>query len=114
MINSPAKVIALQTLLYEVNLDCLTRFFDCLAACEVPPGYKLLVYVGDCSAQPLPDGAFLDHWDRELSKKDIRLSYSFFKQNLGFARGHNTLYRQAAQPSDLLLVLNPDIVFPFH
>ncbi len=111
--NSPAKVIAIQTLLYEANLDNLNKFFNCMVACQIPHGYKALLYVGDCSKQPLLDDISLKYWNNALSKNNISFIYCFFNENLGFAKGHNTLYRQA-NDSDFLLVLNPDAVFPFH
>jgi GT2 family glycosyltransferase len=59
------------------------------------------------------DEATLTEWSRELTTKEIEFKYQFFNQNLGFAKGHNLLYRETSE-SDLLLILNPDAVFPYH
>ncbi|WP_376907582.1 glycosyltransferase [Agrobacterium fabrum] len=62
---------------------------------------------GDTSAQRCLSEATLERFVAEFSGT-FNLSYSFFNENLGSARGHNRLSEHA--DTDFLLILNPDVV----
>jgi len=114
MTDSTNRVIKIQTILYQTDWSSIDKFFNSMATQEVSPDYEILLHVGDCSPEALLDQKGLKFWQSELAKSNIRLEYTFFDANLGFARGNNTLFRQIPPPGEQLLLINPDAVIPFH
>ena len=112
---SPARVLKIQSVLYENDAAALDRFVAALAVCQVPAGYRLLLHLGDCSQHALVSPKRLAEWQRVFrgEQPDAGLRYSFFGENLGFSRGHNRLWRELSG-ADRLLVLNADAVPAFH
>lgn len=106
--SEPLKI---QSILYENDPDSTVKFLNCLQACTPPPGYWVLLHLGDGSTQRLLDDEAVRFWTTELRKAKIEFKYSWFNANLGVSKGHNTLF--AEQPlAARLLIMNPDAVFP--
>jgi hypothetical protein len=63
------------------------------------------VAIGDCSPEPVLDGAAVERLSGHLAP-DARLHYDYFGENLGSSGGNNRL--AAGAGADVLIVLNPD------
>jgi GT2 family glycosyltransferase len=68
---------------------------------------RLAVVLGDASPSPLFDQVTVDELAASLEHVD-KLTYTFFGENTGTAKGHNRL--AALDDSDFLVTMNPDIV----
>jgi GT2 family glycosyltransferase len=102
-----------QTLLYKTETHYLEKFLDCISASVLPADDHLYLNIGDCSPTRLIDEHATDYWSTELLKFGIEFNYTFFGENLGFAKGHNALFNETPA-GDRLLILNPDAILPFH
>ncbi len=103
---------SIQTILYNHDIESIYRWLDTVCnsidnAIEVHPGLSFSIFLGDCSKSSLLT---------EDKLKDIRLQfpkikkieYLYFNDNLGSAKGHNTL--AALSNSEYLMTVNPDTV----
>ena len=95
--NEPAAI--------ERTLDNLHRAAD--IAIAGGDFTAVQVAYGDCSSLPVFDEAAIARL-RERHAGYLDLSYTFFNENRGSARGHNSLLQ--ALDSDFVLIMNPDIV----
>ena len=109
----------IQAVLYHNNLCALERSLLSLAnAARVAQEKGLLGSVtlcwGDASKEPLYAANTLDRLHNCLQdtfgQAPLTVQYQFFNENTGYGKGHNRMF--AACESDLLLILNPDIVVP--
>jgi GT2 family glycosyltransferase len=103
----------IQTLLYKTEIRRLEKFLDCISVSSLPTGDHLYLHVGDCSPTRLLDDQAVEYWTAQLSQVEIEFNYTFFADNLGFAKGHNALFDDFTV-GDRLLILNPDTIPPFH
>jgi hypothetical protein len=109
-----APVLKIQAVLYENDAAALDRFLSALVACTLPPGYRVLLHLGDCSAEPRLGPEAVAGWRRRFADAAwLDLRSTFFGANLGFGRGHNQLWREAPT-ADRLLIINADAVPAFH
>jgi hypothetical protein len=118
MPTEPNAMTSIQILLYEPDLAAFQRCLGALAATvqaateQAATGQAswgaVAVRLGDCSARPALGPAVLDRWRAALPPAaKVATSYTFFGENLGFARGHNRLWREGPREGRLL-ILNPD------
>lgn len=107
------ELIKVQTILYELEDRAIIKFFNCIQACNAAGAFRIVLHIGDCSKNPLLSSEAITFWSTELGKFGIECKYTFFNENVGVSRGHNTLFREAPVGSKLL-VINPDTVFPPH
>lgn len=114
MTESTTPVIKVQTIFYHTDWSSIDKFFNSMMAQELAGEVEILLHVGDCSEGALLTGQTLAFWEGELAKSNVRFEYTFFGDNLGFARGNNALFRQIPPPGEQLLLVNPDAVIPFH
>ncbi|MES5045776.1 glycosyltransferase family 2 protein [Rhizobium nepotum] len=104
--------IQVQSILYHVDEASIRRALESLTRAielAVRDGHctEVRVSYGDTSAQRCLSEAALERLSAEFSGT-FDLSYRFFDENLGSARGHNRLSEHA--DTDFLLILNPDVV----
>jgi hypothetical protein len=117
---APARTLKIQSVLYENDAAALGRFLTALAACPPPPGYRVWLHLGDCSAQPLlTDNDLAVLRAGRDGEAGLDLQYTYFGANLGFGGGHNRLWQegrlwQEDGRTDRLLILNADALPPFH
>ncbi len=118
MIKTFASV-QIQAVLYNNDLRALERSLLSLAnAARVSQAKELLGNVtlcwGDASPKPLYDKDSIELLHGRLQdtfgQAPLTIQYQFFNENTGYGKGHNRMF--ASCESDLLLVLNPDIVVP--
>lgn len=124
MTTTADAVIKVQTVLYNTSREGIIKFFSSLAACEVPKAHQIFLHIGDCTAKNIQDQEVitfwrdeggLNYWKNELARYNIRFEYTFFDANLGFGKGHNTLWQEyPVEGEGKLLIINPDAVFPYH
>lgn len=107
------ETIKVQTVLYELDSDAITKFFSCIQACNATNAFRIVLHIGDASRKPLLSSEAIKFWFTELAKFGIECKYTFFKANLGPSKGHNTLWKEAPVGTKLLII-NPDTVFPPH
>lgn len=107
------ETIKIQTVLYELDSDAITKFFGCVQACSATQAFRIVLHIGDASRKPLLTPEAIKFWFTELGKFGIECTYTFFKANLGPSKGHNTLWKEAPVGTKLLII-NPDTVFPPH
>jgi len=103
--------IQVQSVLYHIEISSVVRSLESLsraADLSIHKGEckKVSVIYGDASSSPCIDGAELERLRERFPA--LNLSYHFFGENLGSARGHNRLAEGAT--ADYLLILNPDVV----
>ena len=110
--------LKIQVLLYEHTPVVIEKFLTSLLLNRPganPELYDVTLHVGDCSAHPLLEEGAQAHWQAACVQQGWQFQYTFFDRNLGFSKGHNTLYFRSDLPqADRLLILNPDAVVPFH
>ncbi|NSZ02208.1 glycosyltransferase family 2 protein [Agrobacterium tumefaciens] len=104
--------IQVQSIIYHVDEASIRRALQSLARAvelAVRHGHCTKVYLsyGDTSKQRCLSEAAVERLSAEFSGT-FELSYRFFDENLGSARGHNRLSENA--DTDFLLILNPDVV----
>ena len=104
-------ITKVQTLLYHTDPVSIGKFFECMGTIIIAPEDHVYLHIGDCSASRLLDEEAVEYWTATLGTFKIEFHYTFFGDNLGFARGHNSLFREIPT-GDRLLILNPDAVFP--
>lgn len=111
--SAPKKpTIQVQSILFNNEREALLRSLESLEravdlAVGVGAASRIWVVYGDCSPQPcLNDSEIRDIQSR--FSPTFQFAYHFFDQNLGSARGHNTLGLEAE--ADYLLIQNPDVV----
>lgn len=110
---SQGKVsIQVQSIVYHMDEASLHRALESLARAAdlgIGEGHvsRIRVSYGDTSSQRSLSEEAVARLQAEFSWI-FQLSYDFFNQNLGSARGHNALAESA--DTDYLLILNPDVV----
>lgn len=121
MTTDPGKTLRVQSVLYGTDLDSLKLTYLSLAhAAKILKLHKLVdrveIAYGDCSPASILGGAMVAEWQQELAPEDaVPFEIQFFDDNLGSARGHNTLMNHAK--GDLakkgkggyLAIMNPDV-----
>lgn len=104
--------IQVQSILFQMDESSIHRALESLAratdlAISEGPVSRIRVSYGDTSTQPCLSDDALSRLRDEFAWA-FELSYNFFGENLGSARGHNAL--AAFADTDYLLILNPDVV----
>lgn len=107
------EVIKVQTVLYELDSDAITKFFSCIQACNSAGTFHIVLHLGDASREPLLSSEAITFWSDELRRSGIECRYTFFGANLGPSKGHNMLWKESPVGTKLLII-NPDTVFPPH
>lgn len=110
-VAGPASV-QVQSVLYNVDVATVRKVLTSIArATEIAATEgctrAVTVAYGDCSGLPCLEPAHVEALRQEFSHA-ISLSYDFFGENLGSARGHNRL--AANVETDFILVQNPDVI----
>ncbi|MBO3101393.1 glycosyltransferase family 2 protein [Cellulomonas fengjieae] len=113
LLDQEEPVLQVQSVLYNTDPEGVERSLASLErAAELailPDGrrVRVLVRYGDCSPlRVFEDDRVAEIVERHSSALDI--SYTWFGENLGSARGHNTL--AAGSRADFFMTLNPDVV----
>ena len=104
--------VQIQSILYHNELSDLERTLASLArTAELSIAKRLVshfhLYWGDCSPGPCLSPKQVACL-REKYASVFSFEYTFFGENLGSARGHNTLAKAAS--TDFLFICNPDVV----
>lgn len=121
MTSRVETALRVQTILYNTELSSLRMAYFALAnaaknaekRCSIE---SVQIVYGDCSPAPILSDAILEEWRHELGEENaVSCEYHYFGQNLGSARGHNSLMNRAegvfAQDGagGLLVIMNPDV-----
>ncbi len=110
--GGPSLSIGVQSVLFNNEFRSIERAVGALArAAELAilggVCKRVTLQYGDSSPSPCLSEQQLESL-REQSGEALTITYDFFENNLGSARGHNRL--ADANPADILLVQNPDVV----
>lgn len=108
-----ARSLAVQSVLYGNATHEVTRAARAVAhsaALAVEAGVvgAWTYRVGDCSPEPALDQRERDAIGEIVASAGGTFDHVYFGENLGSARGHNSLAERGAE--DMLLILNPDAV----
>ncbi|KQP13575.1 glycosyltransferase [Pseudorhodoferax sp. Leaf267] len=103
--------LRVQSVLFHSDADSVVRAFDALAhaglrALKSGDFTAIEMAYGDCSSMPIFDAARLNGLVER--HPHVKVQYQFFEDNLGSAKGHNTLLATAS--TDMVLIMNPDVM----
>ncbi len=110
------QILRVQGVLYQNDIASLQRALDSLCHAiskeiisEQGRLSKACIAWGDASPAPCFTSEAIAALQRALPE-NILLEYTYFGENTGYGKGHNRLAKQDPNGSDLLLILNPDIL----
>lgn len=106
------RSIRIQSIIYNSDPDKLVRSLQSVAkAADLAITAGIVSHIsflyGDCSPKVVICSEEVAKL-KEQFKEHFHFSYQYFNQNLGSARGHNTLAENCND--DFLLIMNPDII----
>lgn len=115
-------ILRVQTVLYETDQNALKTSYMALAhaARRIVKDFnfvsRVVIAYGDCSPRPCLSPTIVESWQTEfVADETVEFEYHFFNNNLGSARGHNTLMDRATGAltkggeGGYVAIMNPDV-----